>query len=351
MRQKRHRRVSALAALLILLFRGAEAQSAPDHDTRDRALASLVQIRAANCSDHTERAGTGFAFRMPGQIVTAHHVVGGCGSIRVTYERVPAGQPSKYSATILRVLAAGDLALLDVQGPPNVSVLDLASPPPDPNDTFASLGYQNGQPTAGDQLVTFSTGSPILRDMLPYSAAQELQRNGSAIDLDSTVLRFNAALQPGTSGGPIIDANGAVIGIVAGGLKAGAAPASWGWPGPWVEQLLLSGDAVDQGVQIASSYYTLPDMRAEATALETGRSITCGSLKLQYRGTRSFAEIAPSADDQQRLAFILQMSTLQQAEIDRFAFDIWTHEQSGATAATPSGYEVSKSGDVCIVVS
>lgn len=341
--------LAGLAAFLTLYGGVGRAQDGPSFQVREAVLKSLVYVRASNCSDNTDRAGSGFALDGPGTIITAHHVVGGCRNIRVTYEGLPAQTQRSWPATIQRVLSAGDLALVSVAAPPSVPALKLAPPPPDPNRTYAGFGYQNAQLTAGDQLVTFSTGARRLSDILPNEARKELERNNSAINFDRAVLRFNVALQPGMSGGPIIDANGRVIGIVAGGLKAGAAPASWGWPSEWISSLQTSTEQTSQNVTIASSYYTLSEMNAEAAAIQSDRNITCGVLTFSYRGTREFPDIARSSDDQQRLQYIMAVSTRPLSEIESLKFDIWVHKQSGATVVTPAGYPLTQQGDVCTV--
>jgi hypothetical protein len=339
----------SLAALGALAGPVTAQPEGPSYAAREAALKSLVHIAADDCADGAPRAGSGFAYEQPGRVVTAHHVVGGCQRLTVTYEGVPHGAARQRAAQVARVLAVGDLALLEVPGAPSVSVLRLGRPPVDKAKAYAGFGYQNGQLTAGDQLVTFSTGQSRLVDILPPEAQQELARAGSRIDTRRQVLRFNVALQPGMSGGPIIDGQGQVVGIVAGGLKAGAAPASWGWPAEWVGDLMASNDAREQPVRVAGTYYSLPDMQAVARAEASGRRIRCGQLDFEFRGRRSFADVARGADDHPRLQYLLQIAAQPPAAIDALAFDIWTHQSSGATAVVPSGYPMETQGNVCVV--
>lgn len=343
------RRRATLLFLLAFVAAGeGRAQDGPSLETRRKVLQSLVSVRATDCVDQTSRAGSGFALNTPGAIVTAHHVVGGCRKVRVTYEGGDPGSSRLKAATIARILASGDLALLEVQDPPAVPALALSPRPADRSQKHAGFGFQNAQPSADDLLVTFSSSSDILSDILPEEARRELGSIRSPIDLRRKVLRFNVALQPGMSGGPIIDAAGHVVGIVAGGLKAGAAPASWGWPSEWVNDLLKSSEPPNLPVQVAGAYFSLSEMTAVASALQTGRKIACGSLQLLYAGTRRFEDLARGADDQPRLQYILAASTRPHSELNRFEFDVWTDQKSGATAVTPSGYAIRKEGDVCV---
>jgi S1-C subfamily serine protease len=341
------------ALLLIPLVLGlasgaASAQSEPTLVTRERALQSLVYVSATGCADGTERAGSGFALERPDQIITAHHVVGGCSGILVKYEGVPSSQSSLRSAKIAKVLRSGDLAALTVSGAPTVPFLVTAQPPPNRQAVFMGFGYQNGQLSGGDVRVTFSTGHSQLKDILTADTLNELAKIGSPVSTGRNVLRFNVALQPGMSGGPIIDVAGNVIGIVAGGLKAGAAPASWGWPSEWLRDLLSSSEDTSQSIRISGSYYTLSELTALEAARQTGRSVTCGALQFSYRGRRLFDDVARGADDVQRVEYIVQLSTLPRAEIGRLEFDVWLHEASGATVVTPAGYSLMNEGPVCV---
>jgi S1-C subfamily serine protease len=344
------RRALALSGLLLQFLAAAPAlaQEGPALAVRNKALKSLVYVASSDCADNTTRAGSGFALNDPGRIVTAHHVVGGCSKILVTYEAVGAGEKSLRTARLVKVVASRDLALLSVDGAPNVPVLKPARPPTDKEKVYAGFGYQNGQLSGGDQRVTFSVGNSRLQDVLTADAITELRKINSPIAVDVEVLRFNVALQPGMSGGPIIDVNGDVIGIVAGGLKAGAAPASWGWPAEWIPQLLASTEDTNRAIRISGSYYTLSDLQAIGKAKESGKRITCGGLQFSYLGRRSFNDVARGADDQPRVQHIMRVSMRPLAELNSLTFDIWTHEQSGATAVTPAGYDLVKEGDVCV---
>ncbi|MBM3522091.1 MAG: trypsin-like peptidase domain-containing protein [Alphaproteobacteria bacterium] len=334
---------------LVLVAGVAAAQDGPSRPMREGVLRSLVHISADRCPDGAPRAGSGFAYESPGRIVTAHHVVGGCGQIVVTYEGVPQGASRQRPAGIARVLSIGDLALLEVRDAPAVPALRLARPPADKARMHAGFGYQNGQLTAGDQDVRFSVGAERLVDILPPQAQHELAQSGSRIDIRRTVLRFNVALQPGMSGGPIIDTQGAVVGIVAGGLKAGAAPASWGWPAEWVADLMTSNEARDQSVRVTGAYYSLSDMQSFAQAAASGRRVRCGHVDLEFRGTRGFHDVARGSDDYDRLQYLLSLSGPHRRHAESLRFDVWVHPPTGGTVLTPAGYPISHVGEVCVV--
>lgn len=334
-----------LMAAVLLCHQPAYTQNQPSWATRTQVLRSLVRISADGCPG-AARSGSGFALEASGTIITAHHVVGGCSDIRVHYEGAPVGSAPK-PARVTRVLPKGDLAMLTVTNAPTVPVLRLAPPPPDPDNTFAGAGYQNGQLSGGDLLVKFSTGSARLDAILTPQLLIELIQLASPIDTSQTVLRFNMALQPGMSGGPIVDVNGAVIGVVAGGLKAGAAPASWGWPATLIGRLKQSPTAIELPIQTGQAYYSSEELAPVDAGLNEVRHIRCGTLEMAFRGRKSFQNLLPGTDDYLRVQHIMNISTMSPAELGALNFELWVHEPSGATAVVPAGYPLQANNGVC----
>lgn len=335
-------------ALALLLGTVPAWSQAPSFETRQQVLRTLVQVTASGCADGIPRSGSGFALEQPGRIVTAHHVVGGCNTVQVSYEAIKPPQPRKREARVVRVLAAGDLSLLQIEDPPEVPVLRLAVGLPARDQAFFGFGYALGMPTAGDQPVHFSTGASRLADILPPAAADELKKSGSPIAIEREVLRFNVALQPGMSGGPIVNAAGEVIGVVAGGLKAGAAPASWGWPGEGVRRLLVSTESTQQAIRVASTYYSLQDMQQVATARDRNRRLRCGELDFVDSGARTLAELVSGADDKPRVQYILNLLRTDPRRLDAERFQVWTHLDSGATAVVPAAVTLRQDGGACV---
>ncbi|MBB3105335.1 S1 family peptidase [Azomonas macrocytogenes] len=253
-------RALILSVLALMIPAVAISQAPPSEAVRQQVLRSVVQVNASGCRDGTRRSGSGFLFEMSGNIVTAHHTFGGCSQIQVIYEGVQAPARRLFDARIVRVHPAGDLGLLEVATPPTLPALHLSTKSISKDASYASFGYPLGVPTASDQLVTLAVGATRLQDILPDEAARELNRSGSRISIQTSVLRLNVALQPGMSGGPIVDAAGDVVGIVAGGLKAGAAPVSWGWSRDNVHLLLASVEPVDQNVVLAQVQYSSAEL-------------------------------------------------------------------------------------------
>ena len=136
------------------------------------------------------------------------------------------------------------------------------------------------------------------------------------------------------------------MGIVAGGLKAGTVPASWGWPAEWIANLLTSQEPRNTPVTIAGTFYTLRDLSVISNAIQTGRSMKCGDLNFSYRGRRSYSDVTRGSDDQQRLQIITQFSQVE--DLDELQFDVWVHTTSGATALMPAGYSIASENGACV---
>lgn len=321
---------------------------APSAAVRQQVLRAVVQVQASDCSDGTRRVGSGFLYESPGRVVTAHHVVGGCKRIQVTYEGVAAPARRVYEASVARVYSAGDLGLLEVATPPALPVLRVSNTAMASDATYAGFGYPLGVPTAGDQPVMMAVGANRLRDILPDEAANELARSGSRIATQSQVLRLNVALQPGMSGGPIVDATGELVGVVAGGLKSGAAPVSWAWPRESLRVLLASTEPVGQNVALARIQYSSAELEQLANAKRDGRRLTCGELEFFDAGVRTLADLMRGADDFQRAQHLVGISHEDPQLLQQAHFRVWVHAGSGATAVVPVGYDLVRDQSACV---
>lgn len=160
-----------------------------------RLLAACV-LTLMSCIVAAQSSGTAFVVA-PGLLVTNHHVIEGCGAIEVI------ASDGRRPATVVDSVQQIDLALLRVYGlRGGVAPLRTLSP--------ALLGESAtvfGFPLGGALSSTgnFTTGVvSSLRGL--RDAAGEIQ--------------ITAPVQPGNSGGPVLDRAGAVIGVVQSKLDA-----------------------------------------------------------------------------------------------------------------------------------
>ena len=164
--------------------------------TSTPTLSSMVEQVTAGIVQIVTSSGTGSGFIIDeeGLVVTNAHVVEGFETVDV---RLASGQ--SYQAEVLGVDAATDLALLDLRGVIEFEPVALGD-----SDTV-SVGEEviaMGYPLGGNDILlgSASVTSGIL-------SAKRTSRLG--IDL----LQTDAAVNPGSSGGPLFDRDGQVVGV------------------------------------------------------------------------------------------------------------------------------------------
>ena len=162
-------------------------QPNPAQAAYERIAPSLVVIEQGSAT------GTGFVANADGTILTAHHVVDGAGGIEVSF-----ADGTKSPARILTAEPERDLATLKPATLPEVVVpATLGAPGP-----IGSRVHAAGNPLG----LTFSLSSGVI------------SATGRDIDTGRVTLKdllqFDAAVNPGNSGGPLLDDNGRVVGVV-----------------------------------------------------------------------------------------------------------------------------------------
>jgi putative serine protease PepD len=141
--------------------------------------------------------GAGIVLSSSGLIVTNDHVVDGATSITVS---LGGSNNATRSAQLVARDSSNDLALIKIN-PSGLTLHPLA------------LGDSSGV-RVGD--TTYAIGNPFgLDQTLTTGVVSALQRKISAPDgaTIAHVIQTDAALNPGNSGGPLLDAAGQVIGI------------------------------------------------------------------------------------------------------------------------------------------
>jgi S1-C subfamily serine protease len=158
------------------------------------AAAQTVKIvgEAPSCSVGLE--GSGFAFA-PDRVMTNAHVVAGTRTLQAVTENGRA-----YDAEVVYFDPAMDLAVLSVPGLP-VAPLTFASNA-DRGENVAVLGYpENGGLNATPGRV---------RDEL-VAPGRDIYGEGAVV---REVLSLRADVRPGNSGGPVVNRDGDVVGVV-----------------------------------------------------------------------------------------------------------------------------------------
>jgi putative serine protease PepD len=160
------------------------------------AAGGLSALGQADSSGQTD-TGSGIVLNTSGLILTNDHVVSGATKITVAFDGASA---NTRTATVIGESAANDLALLRV----DPAGLDL-HPLTLADSNTAEVGdatYAIGNPFGLNWTLTTGVVSALSRQIKSPS--------GATI---SNVIQTDAALNPGNSGGPLIDSSGAVIGV------------------------------------------------------------------------------------------------------------------------------------------
>ncbi len=155
-------------------------------------------------SGNPKATGTGFFITDDGYLISNYHVVKDAAKVRLL---TGAGL---IDAKVVRVDAANDLALLKADG------------------RFAPLPIAASRTVAlGGMVATVGFPNIGLQGFAPKLAKGEIASLSGAGD-DPRYFQISAPVQPGNSGGALVDERGNVIGIVSAKLDAGAALAASG---------------------------------------------------------------------------------------------------------------------------
>jgi len=249
--------VAAGAAALLLLPRAsatldplasdAEAAAALSR-VRARAaataIASSVEVQARDAAG-APRAGTGIVVDPSGFVLTALHVVEGASGIRVTAEEGVA-----HAAQIHATDARADLALLRLLTPRlRLAAARIVSDEPlEPGESLLAVGSPYGLPR------TVSSGILSARD-----------RRGVYDDV-VPLLQTDLSVHPGSSGGPLVNLRGEVVGLVTAVLRDRGfdLPIAFAVPGG---EILRSLPSMFRGGAVARPWLGLRLVRREETLL------------------------------------------------------------------------------------
>jgi hypothetical protein len=197
-------------------------QAAPPAIERAKQATAFVQV------PEEESAGTAFCISPSGIFVTNAHVVDGValgGKVRVTLQP---GTPNQrhLTARVLRVNKTNDLALLKLDSTPGLVALELgATDKLTETMTVTALGFPFGTALAtGDEYPSVSV------NLGRITALRQVRGQLKEIQID-------AALNPGNSGGPLLNEQGQVIGVVHASVE-GAAGVNFAIPASLIVPLL-----------------------------------------------------------------------------------------------------------------
>jgi S1-C subfamily serine protease len=197
---------AALAAIMLLVAATAVAGCGmvgrPDADLANNPVvaatkSSVVTIRAVAPSCQKELQGSGFVVS-DHSVMSNAHVVAGSNSVTVHDT-----DGTSYDATVVSYDPRVDIAILDVPG--------LPAPP---------LAFANAPAAAGTEAVVMGFPDASSFEATPARIREVINLKGPDIYRTTTVTRqvytIRGTVRQGESGGPVVDLNGQVLGVVFG---------------------------------------------------------------------------------------------------------------------------------------
>lgn len=195
-------------AIMVALCTNLIADSLSDEtsiqtDLVDLVMPGTVFIEAYGLNGEKIASGSGFFINDEGHVVTCCHVIDddidNCNLIKnFCYAEITTSDMKKYGARAIRYDPDDDLALLDVDIP-----LSLVHP----------LSISASTPKVGEDV--FAVGAP---ENLAFSVTKgiisSIDRKLSRLSKVNEAYQIDATISPGSSGGPVLNMDGEVIGII-----------------------------------------------------------------------------------------------------------------------------------------
>jgi S1-C subfamily serine protease len=155
-----------------------------------------------------QAAGTGIILSPAGEVLTNNHVIEGASTITVT---IP-GRSGSFTAQVAGADPTDDIALLRLQGVSGLPAVAVGDPSElGVGDEVIALGNALGR--GGDPSVTAGNVSGLDRSITAGG-------NGSAEHLTG-LIQTDASISPGESGGPLVNDEGQVVGVITAAARSG----------------------------------------------------------------------------------------------------------------------------------
>jgi S1-C subfamily serine protease len=201
-----------------------------------------------------EASGSGFVVSDEGHIVTNRHVVNRCQSVSVRTDSVTSAR-----AQVVAIHSRADLAVIRTDIPFTATASFRTGAAIRPGDDVVAVGFPLAGLLAEEPSVTTGSVSAL-----------------AGIHNDPSILQMSAPVQQGSSGGPLFDASGNVVGIVVTKLNAQIVAEETG-DLPQNVNFALKGDIARAFLdELAVRYQTAPSTTrmGNADVGDVGRRVT-----------------------------------------------------------------------------
>ena len=191
---------TALVALVALVAIGTGTAFAATRTTSHPIGTGAVVIETNLAYQNAAAAGTGIVLTSSGRILTNNHVIAGATTIRVVVPKTT----HTYTARVVGYDAKADVAVLQLQKASHLKTVTTG------NASTLKLGARVTAVgnAGGTGKLTSSRGN-----VTGLNRSITVQGDNGTTEQLTGLIETNAALQPGDSGGPLLNSAGLVVGI------------------------------------------------------------------------------------------------------------------------------------------
>ena len=161
----------------------------------------LVDVVSTLGYQNGEAAGTGMVLTSTGEVLTNNHVIDGATSVKVR----DIGNGRTYTAKVVGYNKTKDVAVLQLENASGLQTVSLSSAGVQAGQKVVAVGNalgKGGTPSVATGKVT-ATGRTITASDEDAGNAEQLHG----------LIQTNAGIQPGDSGGPLLNTAGEVVGM------------------------------------------------------------------------------------------------------------------------------------------
>jgi S1-C subfamily serine protease len=217
---------------------GSSGGASTSTSIADKVSPALVDVNSNFSYQGAAGAGTGIVVSSNGTVLTNNHVIDGATKITAT----DVGNGKTYDAKVVGYDPAHDIAVLQLQGASGLATADFGDSSKlqvgDPVVGVGNAGGTGGTPTSAAGSITGLNQSITAGD-----------EGGGKSEQLSGLIQTDANIQPGDSGGPLLDRDGRVIGL----NTAGSSGLSFGFQSSGTQAFAIpSNQALAIGRQIVS---------------------------------------------------------------------------------------------------
>ena len=191
---------TALVALIALVAIGTGTAFAATRTTSHPIGTGVVVIETNLAYQNAAAAGTGIVLTSSGRILTNNHVIAGATTIRVVVPKTT----HTYTARVVGYDTTADVAVLQLQKASHLKTVTTG------NASSLKLGARVTAVgnAGGTGRLTSSRGN-----VTGLNRSITVQGDNGTTEQLTGLIETNAALQPGDSGGPLLNSAGRVVGI------------------------------------------------------------------------------------------------------------------------------------------